>query len=84
MRPMVWLEDETKEVEWERGKTRLLYHFSCIQVPGDGVNARVHWWHETPQLLANDHTGSILVCRAILVEKFMGLGLAAKTPRVGG
>lgn len=37
-----------------------------------------------PQLLANDHTGSILVCRAILVEKFMGLGLAAKTPRVGG
>ena len=31
-----------------------------------------------PQLLANDHTGSILVCRAILVEKFMGLGLQLK------
>ena len=31
-----------------------------------------------PQLLANDHTGSILVCRAILVENFMGLGLQLK------
>ena len=31
-----------------------------------------------PQLLANDHTGSIMVCRAILVKNSWALGLQLK------
>ena len=66
MRPIVWLEMTKK---WSRKRQdEASIPFSRIQVPGDGVNARVHWWHETPPLLANDHTGSLLVCRAILVK----------------